>query len=63
MQNLAARDNILVSEGTWFTFVVLSTTDQSHLSGICFHAGKQTMWRAKQAEYMGHNAVSEPIAI
>ena len=35
--------------------------DQSWLSGLWLHAGKQSMWRAKEAERIGRNAISEPI--
>lgn len=36
-----------------------SSADQSYLSGISLHAGKQLAWRARRAEPIGWNAISE----
>lgn len=38
---------------------VSSSTDESCLSGLWLHAGKQSVWRAKEAESIDGN--TEPI--
>lgn len=39
-----------------------SSIDQSHLSKLWLPAGKKSLCRAKEAKYIGWNAISEPIS-
>ena len=49
------------SGGKGQDFGIHISIDQSYLSRLWLHAGKQSVWRQKEAGRIDQNAVSEPV--
>lgn len=47
--------------GGFLVSVCSPSIDQPQFSGLSFPAGKQSVWRAKEAEHIGCNKISAPI--